>query len=63
MQILIVCPFTIEKHLYGTKDNKTSKTFVDIIEYDYTLRNVGCLRKSMIDIIKDKLPSLEGVLD
>ena len=40
-----------------------SKTFVDMIVYNYTLRNVGCLRKSMIDIIKDKLPSLEDVVD
>ena len=31
--------------------------------YDYTLRKVGHLRKSTIDIIKEKLPSLEGVLD
>ena len=47
----------------GPRITKRAKKIVDIIVYDYTLRNVGCLRKSMIDIIKDKLPSLECVLD
>ena len=63
MQILIVCPSTIEKHLRGTEDDKTSKTTVYIILYDYTVRKVGRLRKSMMRIIKEKLPRLEGVLD
>ena len=34
---------------------------VDIIVYDFTLTKVGCLRKSTIDIIKEKLPILQGV--
>ena len=33
---------------------------VDIIVYDFTLTKVGRLRKSTIDIIKEKLPSLQG---
>ena len=33
---------------------------VDIIVYDFTLTKVGRLRKSTIDIIKEKFPSLQG---
>ena len=33
---------------------------VDIIVYDFTLTKAGRLRKSTIDIIKEKLPSLQG---
>ena len=33
---------------------------VDIIMYDFTLTKVGRLRKSAVDIIKEKLPSLQG---
>ena len=51
MLILIVCPSTIEKYLCGTKDDKTSKTRVNIIVYDYTLTKVEHLRKLTIDII------------
>ena len=36
---------------------------MDIIVYDFTLTKVGRLRKSTIDIIKEKLPSLQGFLD
>ena len=63
MLILIVCLSAIEKHLPRTKDDKTSKTPVDIILYDYTLTKVQHLRKPTVDIVKEKLPSLEGVLD
>ena len=41
--------------LLGTKDDKTRKTPMDIIVYDYTLRKVRHLRKSMIDIIKKEI--------
>ena len=33
---------------------------VDIIVYDFTQTKVGRLRKSTIDTIKEKLPSLQG---
>ena len=36
---------------------------VDIIVYDFTLTKAGRLRKSTIDIIKEKLPSLQGFSD
>ena len=36
---------------------------VDIIVYDFTLTKAGRLRKSTIDIIKEKLPSLQGFTD
>ena len=36
---------------------------VDIIVYDFTLTKVGCLRKPTINIIKVKLPSLQGFSD
>ena len=35
-------------------------TNVDIIVYDFTLTKIGRLRKLTIDIIKEKLPSLQG---
>ena len=36
---------------------------MDIIVYDFTLTKAGRLRKSTIDIIKEKLPSLQGFSD
>ena len=36
---------------------------VDIIVYDFTLTKAGRLMKSTIDIIKVKLPSLQGFTD
>ena len=36
---------------------------VDIIVYNFTLTKVGHLTKSTIDIIKEKLSSLEGFTD
>ena len=36
---------------------------VYIIVYDFTLTKVGRLRKSTINIIKEKLPSLQGFSD
>ena len=36
---------------------------VDIIVHDFTLTKAGRLRKSTIDIIKQKLPSLQGFPD
>ena len=36
---------------------------VDIIVYDFTLTKVGCLRKSTLDNLKEKLPCLQGFLD
>ena len=36
---------------------------VDIIVYDFTLTKARRLRKSTIDIIKEKLPNVQGFID
>ena len=36
---------------------------VDIIVYDFTITKAGHLRKSTIDIIKEKLPTLQSFTD
>ena len=60
---MIECPMTMggKKRKRNICNTSTLDIFdVDIIVYDFTLTKAGCLRKSTIDIIKEKLPSLQS---
>ena len=60
------CP-TSRGHKRRKRDIRKTSTLniseVDIIVYNFTLRKNGCLRRPTINIIKEKLLSLQGFSD